>query len=64
MSLIISLCEDPCPICTGLVCCEAAHHKPPHRTVLIGSGDGRPRERIVIEWRAARDDEHWSQPNP
>ncbi len=59
MSVIVRLCEQPCPIHDWIVCCEEVGHDPPHRTVLVGSKAGQAaRDRILIEWRLARDEDH------
>ncbi len=61
MSVIVELCEETCPIHSGTCCCEARGHDLPHRVVLIGSREGASSlDRVVIEWRPARGDEHWS----
>jgi len=57
MSVIVVLCEDPCPIHDGMLCLLEKGHVMPHKGALK-----MPRERstvhdsIVVEWRPVDDE--------
>jgi hypothetical protein len=63
MGKIIEVCDELWPPRVhGIACCRARGHKMPHRTVIIGQrASSDRRDRILIEWRPATDEEHWSR---
>lgn len=58
MSVIVVLCEDPCPAHYGMQCLLAKDHPMPHRGALtMPRQHSKNRDRIVIEWQPAKDEE-------